>query len=381
VRDPAEGAHDGSHEGANEGARARAWIKGCSLGCGALLLLIAVGALWLSHAIQFESQEPEISDHHPFRSAAAKRRYLAHYDERARLWPIPSETRIVETSWGQTFVRISGPAAAPPLVLLPGAGATSLQWLPNIEALSDPRRTFAVDNIYDFGRSVYSRRFLSGDDFAQWLDELFDALDLGDDIVLMGLSYGGWITSQYALEHPERLQGIVLLAPAGTVLNLSSGFIKRAVLSAIPHRFFVRNLIFWLAEDSVAMGGPVREQIEAFTEDGYLGLRSFKFKQMVNPYVLSDEELASLEVPVLFLVGEHERIYSASEAVERLSRVAPGIEAEIISGAGHDLTLARAELVNQRVLDFLERRSSDIDPTLEAESAVAAGTGSSEPGR
>ena len=338
------------------GARTKSVLKGCSLGCGALALLVALGVLWLAHTISKSTGEIELTAHHPFRSPAARERYLTRYDERAREWPIPSETRMVETSWGQTFVRISGPIGTPPLVLLPGASATSLQWIPNVQALSRSHRTYAVDNIYDVGRSIYSRRFSSGDDFAEWLDELFTALDLGNDVTLMGLSYGGWVTSQYALAHPERLRGAVLVAPAGTVLNLSAGFIKRAILSAIPHRFFVRNLIFWLAEDSLTMGGTAKEQIEAFSEDGYLGLRCFKFKQLVNPRVLSDDELASLEIPVLFLVGEKERIYAAAAAVERLHRVAPTIETEVIPGAGHDLTLARADVVNARVSRFLEER-------------------------
>jgi pimeloyl-ACP methyl ester carboxylesterase len=120
----------------------------------------------------------------------------------------------------------------------------------------------------------------------------------------------------------------------------------------------VRNLIFWLAEDSLSLRGAAKEQIEAFAEDGYLGLRCFKFKQLVNPRVLSDDELASFEVPVLFLVGENERIYSAAAAVERLRRVAPAIEIEVVSGAGHDLTLARADVVNERVARFLAELES-----------------------
>ena len=51
----------------------------------------------------------------------------------------------------------------------------------------------------------------------------------------------------------------------------------------------------------------------------------------------------------------YEKIYSAREAVKRLNTVAPKIETMIIPGAGHDLTLVQAELVNQAILEFFDR--------------------------
>ena len=58
-------------------------------------------------------------------------------------------------------------------------------------------------------------------------------------------------------------------------------------------------------------------------------------------------------MPCLFLVGENEKIYSAESAVARLKRVAPQVKAEIITGAGHDLTMVQADLVARKVLAFL----------------------------
>ena len=160
----------------------------------------------------------EMTAYHPFRSTTAKKQYLKLYDMRAKNWPVDSETRLVDTSYGQTFVRLSGLVGSPPLVLLHGAGGNSLQWAPNIEALSKSYRVYAVDNIYDYGRSIYTQIIKNPDDFVNWLDELFGALELGNNINIVGLSYGGWITTQYALRLPERLNKIVLLAPVCTVL-------------------------------------------------------------------------------------------------------------------------------------------------------------------
>ena len=146
----------------------------------------------------------EFPAYHPFRSVQARDEFLALYDRRAKAWPLDSEEILVDTSYGTTFARVSGPAGAPPLVLLPGAGGNSLMWIPNIEALSRHHRTYALDNIYDYGRSVYTRPIKNGEDFARWLDGLFRALALDDQLALAGVSFGAWISSQYTLRFPER---------------------------------------------------------------------------------------------------------------------------------------------------------------------------------
>lgn len=298
----------------------------------------------------------KLSAYHPFRSAKAKEAYLALYDRRAAQWPVASETRMVETFYGQTFVRISGTADAPALVLLPGASVNSLMWMPNIATLSAGYRTYAVDNIYDVGCSIYTCRLKSPGDFMNWLDELFAALALGDQIHLMGLSYGGWLTGQYALCFPNRLAKIVLLAPGGTVLPVRLEFIVRAILSML-HRRFLRSFLYWVLGGGVHIDKATQRLVEETIDDTLLALRCSKPRMMVAPTVLADKELQSLQIPTLYLVGEHERIYSAQKAVQRLKAVAPQIKTEIIPEAGHNLTFVQAELVNRKVLDFLKQPS------------------------
>ena len=70
----------------------------------------------------------KLSPYHPFRSPEARERYLAHYDERAKSYPVPSETRVVSTSEGSTLVRVSGPEDGPPVMLLNGKWSDSLMW-------------------------------------------------------------------------------------------------------------------------------------------------------------------------------------------------------------------------------------------------------------
>jgi len=337
--------------------KARGWrkiLRTLAIGCGSIALLFAAFVVWVGVDIYRATRPLELSDHHPFRSPAKKERYLAHYDARAERWPVVSETRMVETSWGQTFVRISGPTGGPPLVLLPGANATSLMWETNIEAFSRENRVYAVDNIFDFGRSVYIRNFKTPADFVSWFDELLDALDL-ESIRLVGLSYGGWIASEYALEHHDRVGKLVLIAPAATVLQFSTDFMKKGILCIIPHKHFVRSMMKWALADAANGTEEHRRLAEEAADNAWLGIRCFKPKQMVAPRILSDDEFHGLAPPTLFLVGENEVIYSGSgaDAVQRLNTVAPQIITEVFPDCGHDLTLVQPELVNRKILEFL----------------------------
>jgi len=118
--------------------------------------------------------------------------FLAHYDSLAAdQWPAESEERMAAASYGRTFVRVSGPVAAPPLVLLPGAAATSLMWAPNIVGLSQVCRTFAVDQVSEVGRSTCTRPVQTLDDLLNWLNELLDALGFARRTNLAGMSFGG----------------------------------------------------------------------------------------------------------------------------------------------------------------------------------------------
>ena len=323
------------------------WISAILL---ALLLVIVGLGVWLSPGeLNFDSP------YHPFKTEQAKDEYLKLYDERAKKWPVMSTTKMVNTSYGQTFVRISGSESAAPLVLMHGVGGNSLQWMPNVESLSKYYRVYAVDNVYDNGRSIPSKVMTNANDYVNWLGELYDELGLHDRINMVGLSYGGWITAQYALKFPNRLDKIVLLAPVGTVAQLSPGWIVRAISVAIPLKLFSRNFVYWLAKDTVNSDEKGRALIEEHVDETFMAVRSFKGKQMVNPSVLTDEELQSIKIPTLFMVGENEKIYSPHEVLERLNRVAPQIQTKLIVNAGHDLTMVKAKTVNRLIIEFINQ--------------------------
>jgi pimeloyl-ACP methyl ester carboxylesterase len=292
----------------------------------------------------------KITEYHPFKSAEAKEKYLKLYDDVAMSWPVPSETQMIDTSYGKTFVRISGPLNAPVLVLLHGMGSNSLMWMSNIEELSKNYRTYAIDDIYGNGRSIYTKIINDSNDFVKWLDELFNTLELGDNVNLMGMSYGGWQTSQYVLKFQNRINKIVFLAPAATVLPVSSGFMMRAFLSFLPFRYFTKILMYWVMGDLVKKD---EKSAKKMVDGIFLASKCFKSRRPPAPTVLDDDELQSIKVPALYLVGENEKICSAEKALARISSVAPHIKTKLIPKSGHDLLAVQNELVNKIVLEFL----------------------------
>lgn len=263
----------------------------------------------------------------------------------------------METSYGTTLVRSCGREDAPALVLLPSGFASSLVWLPTIGGLAPHFSIHAVDNIYDVGRSVNTCPVRNADDLSEWLDELFTQLGLGDSINLMGLSLGGWLAGQYALRHQERLHSLIMAAPAATILPLPAEWAWRGIIGALPpHRFFMTHFLTnWMCPDLVKKGDEQsRALLGAWMDDALVAMKCFAFRMPIAPTVMSDEELGSLEVPTLFLVGENEVICPAHEAVRRIESVAPSIVARVVRHAGHDLIFSRTDAVNREVVSFVE---------------------------
>ncbi|MEL6812303.1 MAG: alpha/beta hydrolase [Bacteroidota bacterium] len=293
--------------------------------------------------------------YHPFKSEKAKQQYLAFYDEHAQRWPVPSKNKFIETSYGQTHVRISGAEDKPPLILLPGDTENSLSWMPQIREFSKHYKTYALDSIYDHGRSIYSRPLREPRDFIDWLDEVFQGLNLRNDINLLGFSYGGWLVSIYAVAHSRKLRKIVLITPSATVVQPRIRYLIPALLAHfIPNYFFTKRMVYWERKCLIKQGETGRAIADRMIEEVVLAGKCFKKRKFINPTILSDRDLQELQVPVLYLIGEEEVMYSPYKVVKRLNKVAPQIKTEMIPNASHDITHARAALVNKKILDFLK---------------------------
>jgi hypothetical protein len=170
----------------------------------------------------------------------------------------------------------------------------------------------------------------------------------------LAAGYGGWLTAEYARHAPQRLSTVVIIAPGATVLRLRAQFVIRLALAAIVPGWYLRPLARWMFADQVQKNP---EWLDPWLDLMRLSMRGLD-RRLPLPPVWTDAEWGALNVPTLFLVGEHETIYDAGKAARRLNRVAPQVTTEIIPGAGHDLTIAQAEIVNRRIVEFLKHKTA-----------------------
>lgn len=99
------------------------------------------------------------------------------------------------------------------LILIHGLGSYLPAWDKNVEELSKNYRTIAID-LPGYGKSSKGNYEFSMTYYAQILKEFVEALELGN-VVLVGHSMGGQISLTAALQYPDMVEKLVLVAPAG----------------------------------------------------------------------------------------------------------------------------------------------------------------------
>lgn len=281
-----------------------------------------------------------------FKTPEGEEAYLAAYAENLALWPVPYQEQYIETSHGITHVVTAGPVGAPPVVLLHAYAMNATEWFANVEALAKTHRVYAIDVMGDMTQTVQTRPFKKRAETAVWLKELLDTLGI-ERTVMIGHSYGGWLTLNFALCAPERLEKIVLLAPASTFVKMVPQFTLRRIMAYLFQKRGVPSFAKW----SVAPGNAIPEgQVQLLA----LAMKHYRFTAApLQPDVYTDAELSQIKTPCLLLVGEDEVIYRHEAAVERAQRLIQGIQVQVIKGAAHMLNMEQAAQVNTAIGAFL----------------------------
>jgi pimeloyl-ACP methyl ester carboxylesterase len=100
------------------------------------------------------------------------------------------------------------PKAGTLCLFLHGIGGARWNWRPQLAAVGGIMRAASLD-LRGYGDSALGPAGSTVEDYCNDILRVRDALG-ADRLVLVGLSYGSWIATSFAMRHPERLAGLVL---------------------------------------------------------------------------------------------------------------------------------------------------------------------------
>lgn len=275
--------------------------------------------------------------------------YIDAYDQALTLWQTPFIERDIETKYGTAHVIISGPENGEPLVILHGMNASSTMWYPNIKSLSEQYRVYAIDFLLEPGKSVYKGDISETSQLVDWYYEILDELKL-EKFSLLGASRGGWLALNIAMNAQDRINKVVLLSPAQTFIWIRPGHkvINNIEYSLLPRRKRLRNVLQTMTFD-------VDKINQLYINQYYIATRIATTNQtFIQMRPFSDKQLKSLKMPILVLIGDND-IINNDKSIEQANKLLPNVETEIIRNAGHFLSVDQPEIVNKKILDFLNK--------------------------
>ena len=279
-----------------------------------------------------------------YKSPEIEARFIEIYDQKMTEWPVPYEDVFVDTQYGVVHVIVNGPEDAPPMMLLHASAVSSWSWKYNVEELSQDYRTYAIDLISDAGKSKFTSLdniMKTGQDQAVLYAEIADKLGIEKSVVV-GASEGGFIASNYALYHPERVKKMVLMGPMGYA-GATESIIRILFAAFFPLKPIQDSTFKWAFSDSAVLK-------EDFAEWFPLVMTGFDSKK-VTPLPLSAEQRQSFQMPVMFIFGERDNLVGDPIAAKALVQDVPDVRVEIVA-AGHLMGGELPDECNQLILDF-----------------------------
>ncbi|MEV6561770.1 alpha/beta fold hydrolase [Nocardia sp. NPDC051756] len=275
-----------------------------------------------------------------YKSERGASKVRQRYAELLEAWPIPAERRRVPTREGETFVLVSGPEDAPPLLLLHGSGGNASNWRGDIASWATHFRTYSVDIIGEPGASAPSRPPLDSDRVALWLDDVMEGLGLSD-ISVVAMSLGGWVALDYAIRRPGRITRLALLCPGGVGAQMM-GWLPKALFLRLFGRRGVRRT-------AAIVTGLDIQLAEEVLDDVVLTFAEFKPRTERLP-IFSDDALRGLTMPMLVIVGSRDVMLDSAVTAERVRRCVPHATVHVLPEAGHAI-LGQTDTVSKFLLE------------------------------
>jgi pimeloyl-ACP methyl ester carboxylesterase len=237
-----------------------------------------------------------------------------------------------------------------PLILLHGYADSWRSFERLLLHMPDSVHTFAITQR---GHSDASRppKGYSSYDFAGDLEAFMDKLGI-NNAVIAGGSSGGFAARRFAIDHPQRTKGLVLLGSPlslrdkpvvlemwdSTISELTDpidpGFVRQFVESTFIQQV-PQELIEILVQESLKVPARVwKAVLEGLLEDE------------------SAEEIGKIQSPTLIVWGEQDTIVSRNEQ-ETIAEAIPGSRLVVYPGAGHALYYEEPARIASELVAFI----------------------------
>jgi pimeloyl-ACP methyl ester carboxylesterase len=246
------------------------------------------------------------------------------------------------------------------VIFVHGLGGNLTHWQFVAPALAGTHRVLGLD-LPGFGESLRPEAPYRYDRMAEAVLSLMDRRGVAGATVV-GHSFGGAVATQLALDHPDRVRGIVLVNPAGYhrfPLWMRAGShvaLHPAVL--VPSLFLS---VYWILENVCRADRP---EVHAFRRSATKLRGGYKFlddlayaahslrPDLVGRHFL--DRLGDLRLPVHLVWGGDDRLLPASDGREAASRM-PDARVTVLPGVGHMPIFEAPEAVLDAIMDVESR--------------------------
>lgn len=240
-----------------------------------------------------------------------------------------------------------------PLVLLHAFPLSRAMWQRQREALQNEFRVITPD-LRGFGGTGAFGQTPSLEQMADDVAQFLDTFGL-KQVVLGGLSMGGYVALAFARKYPDRLRGLIL-ADTRAEADSDEGKANRDKMIEFARTHTSAEVFEQLLPKSLTEKTR-RENAELVAEVRRIaGSQSisavFAALQAMRDRPDSSDVLPSIRVPVLVIVGSEDGITPPAVAQAMVGRL-PKAELATVTGAGHLSNLEQPEAFNTAVRGYL----------------------------
>jgi pimeloyl-ACP methyl ester carboxylesterase len=248
-------------------------------------------------------------------------------------------TEVVELADGTKIATLVAgpPEATESIVFLHGLGGSQATWGGVLGAFADTYHIVAVDlpghGSSDKPSPEATDYSISG--LAAKIGELLEKLEVSP-AVLIGHSLGGATALQLALDRPKLVRALALVDSAALGSEINGELLDR--VESAPSRDEARRLLELFFENRrFVLERGIDDMYAARNapgaDDAVKAIAASAFTRYGQNLVLVGR-LCELEIPVLIIWGEHDRVIPATHAVAAVTAL-PAAWLEIMEGVGH----------------------------------------------